>query len=95
MVDQAKALGLSALAITDHDTLAGAVPWVAQKAELHASSVRRSREGGHHLTLSRDAGGLRPYAGCSRTRTCASRWILSTPATPTIPPASALARPCA
>ena len=53
LVTQAKALGLSALALTDHDTLAGAMRfWMAAKA-AHLNAIIGAEimlEGGQHLT---------------------------------------------
>jgi error-prone DNA polymerase len=54
LVEQAVALGLHSLALTDHDSLAGAVPfWMAaQRAGLHALlGAEVTLVGHHHLTL--------------------------------------------
>ncbi len=54
LVQQAQALGLAGLALTDHDSLAGAVRfWIAARAAgLHAViGAEVTLEDGHHLTL--------------------------------------------
>ncbi|NJN83656.1 MAG: PHP domain-containing protein [Caldilineaceae bacterium] len=54
LVARAKILGLRGLALTDHDSLAGAVRFwrAAQNAELHALiGAEVTLEDGHHLTL--------------------------------------------
>ncbi len=54
LVSQAKTLGLTALALTDHDSLAAAVRFwaAAQRAQLHAViGAEVTLEDGHHLTL--------------------------------------------
>ena len=54
LVTQAKALGLSALALTDHDTLAGAMRfWMAAKAASLKAIIGAeiTLEGGQHLTV--------------------------------------------
>ncbi len=54
LVEQAKHLGLTALALTDHDSLAGTVRFrmAAQAADLHSViGAELTLENGHHLTL--------------------------------------------
>ena len=71
LVTQAKALGLSALALTDHDTLAGAMRfWMAAKA-AHLNAIIGAEitlEGGQHLTLLAET--QRGYANLCRLRGC-------------------------
>ncbi len=54
LVKQAAALGMGALALTDHDALYGAVPFVQAAREAGIQPLLGAEltlEGGHHLTL--------------------------------------------
>src|SRR5690606_41663673 len=70
LVQQAAALGMPALALTDHDHLSGAVRFVQAAEEAGIKPVigaELTLEGGHHLTVL--AASPAGYAGLSRILT--------------------------
>jgi error-prone DNA polymerase len=80
LVQQAQELGLTALALTDHDSLAGAIRFwtAAQSVELHVViGTEVTLEDGHHLTLLAET--QRGYANLCRLLTRARLDVIEGP----------------